>query len=96
MVQPHYGVRTDRYKLIHFYYNIDEWELYDLKNDKYEMDNLYGKEGYEEITATLKKRIKELQKEFNDDMSLDEMRAMTDVVIERVYNEENINKPLKK
>ncbi len=96
MVQPHYGVRTDRYKLIHFYYNMDEWELYDLKNDKYEMDNLYGKKGYEEITTTLKKRIKELQKEFNDDVSLDEMRAMTDVVIERVYNEENINKPLKK
>lgn len=90
MVQPHYGVRTDRYKLIHFYYNMDEWELYDLENDKNEMNNLYGKQGYEEITETLKAKIKELQVEFNDDMSLDEMRAMTDVVIERVYNEGNI------
>ena len=90
MVQPHYGVRTDRYKLIHFYYNMDEWELYDLENDKNEMNNLYGKQGYEEITETLKAKIKELQVEFNDDMSLDEMRAMTDVVIDRVYNEGNI------
>jgi len=95
-VQPHYGVRTHRYKLIHFYYDMDEWELYDLKTDKHEMNNLYGKEGYEEITAKLKKRLKELQVEYKDDMSLDEMRAMTDVVIERVYNEENLNKSLKK
>ncbi len=26
-----YGVRTKRYKLIHVYDDIDEWELYDLK-----------------------------------------------------------------
>jgi len=92
MVQPHYGVRTDRYKLIHFYYNMDEWELYDLENDKHEMNNLYGQKGYEELTQNLKKKIKELQIEYKDDMSLEEMRAMTDIVIERVYNEENINK----
>jgi len=40
----------------------------------------------------LKNKIKELQVEYKDDMSLEEMRAMTDIVIERVYNEENINK----
>jgi len=33
MVKRHYGVRTDRYKLIHFYYDIDEWEMYDLEKD---------------------------------------------------------------
>lgn len=94
-VEPHYGVRTNRYKLIHFYYSMDEWELFDLDNDKHEMNNLYGKPGYEEITAELKKRIKELQVEFKDDMTLEEMRAMTDMVIERVYKEENINKAIK-
>ena len=31
MVKKHYGVRTDRYKLIHFYDDIDAWELYDLE-----------------------------------------------------------------
>src|SRR5690625_2168299 len=33
MVKRHYGIRTDRYKLIHFYNDIDEWELYDLQED---------------------------------------------------------------
>jgi arylsulfatase A-like enzyme len=32
MVKRHYGIKTERYKLIHFYYDIDEWELYDLQN----------------------------------------------------------------
>jgi arylsulfatase A-like enzyme len=31
-VRRHYGVRDQRYKLIHFY-NLDEWELYDLAED---------------------------------------------------------------
>ena len=42
MVKRHYGVRTERYKLIHFYNDIDEWELYDLQEDPTEMHNLYG------------------------------------------------------
>ena len=88
-VQPHYGVRTDRYKLMHFYYSMDEWELYDLQEDPSEMNNLYGKEGYEEITAELKTKIKELQVQYNDDMSLEDMRTMTDTVIRRVYKEPN-------
>ena len=32
-VQPHYGIRNKRYKLIHFYYDVDLWGFYDLKND---------------------------------------------------------------
>jgi len=96
MVQPHYGIRTDRYKLIHFYYDMDEWELYDLETDKHEMNNLYKKEGYEELTAVLKKRLKELQVEYKDNVDLNEMRAMTDLVIERVYTDEkDLNKVLK-
>ena len=85
-------VRTDRYKLIHYYYNMDEWELFDLKKDPNEMVNLYGNSGTKKLTQKLKNKIKELQVEYKDDMSLEEMRAMTDIVIERVYNEENINK----
>ena len=33
-VKKHYGIRTDRLKLIQFYDDIDGWEFYDLKNDK--------------------------------------------------------------
>ena len=42
-VQPHYGIRNERYKLIHFYYDIDQWELYDLEQDPNELNNLYFK-----------------------------------------------------
>ena len=90
-VQPHYGIRTHRYKLIHFYYNMDEWELYDLENDPNEMNNLYGKLSYERIIKKLKKKLKKLQVKYKDDMSIDEMRKMTDMVVERIYNEENLN-----
>jgi arylsulfatase A-like enzyme len=63
-VKRHYGIRTERYKLMHFYYDIDTWELYDLKKDPKEMNNLYGKEGYEEITEKLKKQLNALRDKY--------------------------------
>ena len=67
MVKRHNGVRTDRYKLIHFYNDIDSWELYDLEKDPSEMNNLYGKEGTEEITRQLKEKLSELQKKYGEE-----------------------------
>ncbi|MDY3034453.1 MAG: sulfatase [Odoribacter sp.] len=64
MVKRHYGVRTERYKLIHFYNDIDEWELYDLQNDPHEMNNLYGQKGYETITDSLRTELKRLQQQY--------------------------------
>ena len=66
MVKRHYGVRNDRYKLIHFYNDIDVWELYDLQNDPTEMNNIYGAEGTEAITLELKKELKRLQTKYDD------------------------------
>ncbi|MEF8811463.1 MAG: sulfatase/phosphatase domain-containing protein, partial [Bacteroidales bacterium] len=63
-VKRHYGIRTERYKLMHFYYDIDTWELYDLKKDPKEMNNLYGKEGYDEITRRLKEKLEELRDKY--------------------------------
>ena len=91
MVQPHYGIRTHRYKLIHFYYDMDEWELYDLETDPNEMNNLYGNSNYNTLIKKLKKRLKKLQRQYKDDMTLEEMREMTDMIVERIYNEENLN-----
>jgi arylsulfatase A-like enzyme len=65
MVKRHYGVRTDRYKLIHFYNDIDVWELYDLQADPTEMKNLYGQPGYEQVTADLKAELERLEKQYN-------------------------------
>ncbi len=67
MVKKHYGVRTDRYKLIHFYNDIDVWELYDLEKDPDEMNNIFGKPEYAEIQKNLENRLSELQKEYDDD-----------------------------
>ena len=66
MVKRHYGVRTDRYKLMHFYNDIDVWELYDLQNDPMEMNNIYNKPGTEEITKQLMDELHKLQKQYND------------------------------
>lgn len=77
-VQPHYGIRTDRYKLIHFYYNIDVWELYDLENDPNELNNLAKNEDYQDVLENLKEQLKALQKEYGDDGSLDDYRTITD------------------
>lgn len=65
MVKKHYGVRTDRYKLIHFYDDIDVWELYDLQNDPHEMKNIYGQAGTEEITKKLLAELNALQVQYD-------------------------------
>ncbi len=65
-VPPCRGVRTERYKLIHYFLEPDAWELYGLKTDPNEMNNLYDKPGYDEITAHLKERLQALRKETHD------------------------------
>ena len=66
MVKRHYGVRTDRWKLMHYYNDIDYWELYDLENDPAEMHNLYGKEGYESVTEEMEAKMLGLQEQYDD------------------------------
>ncbi|MBO3699918.1 sulfatase [Roseivirga sp. E12] len=65
-VKRHYGVRTKQYKLIHFYNDIDEWELYDLEKDPKEMKNLIEDETYASVKSTLMKELRELQKQYGD------------------------------
>lgn len=65
-VRPHRGVRTERYKYIHFFIEPQEYELYDLQTDPEEDHNLYGKPGYEELTARLRSRLEELRRETDD------------------------------
>ena len=74
MVKRHYGVRTERYKLMHFYYDIDEWELYDLEKDPTEMINLYGQKEYEEVQKKMHLRLSELREKYGDSDALDQMQ----------------------
>lgn len=55
-VQKHEGVRTERYKLIH-YYELDEWEMFDFKSDPNEMINLYGNPAYAGIQNELNQEL---------------------------------------
>lgn len=65
-VRRHYGVRTERYKLIHFYQDIDSWELFDLQEDPMEMHNLYGQPGTEDLIRELKTELGRLQLQYDD------------------------------
>lgn len=56
-VSPHFGIRNNRYKLIRFYKRVNSWELFDLQKDPNELNNLYGKKGYEKITDQMKKEL---------------------------------------
>ena len=105
MVRKHDGVRTDRYKLIHFYGEggldavkenkyqrqpgtrehgcmtyltslgyfepkdsaVNYNELYDLQADPHELNNLYGKPGYEKITKQLQKQLNDYRKSIGVD-----------------------------
>lgn len=70
-VQPHYGIRTERFKLIS-YYNLNEWELFDLQNDPDEMENLFLTEGYrvhpeyQAEAVNLVEQLKSLRQRYND------------------------------
>ena len=66
MVKRHYGIRTERYKLIHFYNDIDEWELYDLQTDPHELHNLYGQPRYKKLQRRMHRRLRQLQKLYDD------------------------------
>lgn len=65
-VNKHYGVRNDRYKLIHFYDRIDAWELYDLKKDTHEMKNVIKDPSYQKVLKGMKQELNKLQEKYQD------------------------------
>lgn len=77
-VQPHYGIRTDKYTLAHFYYNIDQWELYDLEKDPAQMHNVIDDPDYAEVVTQLKAQLAELQTHYRDTGSLEDYREISD------------------
>lgn len=66
-VRAHYGVRTDRYKLIRFYGDINQWEFYDLAADPKEMNNRIDDPAMQPRIAKLKTKLKELRTQYRDD-----------------------------
>ena len=65
-VRPNRGVRTTRYKYIHYYLDPQEYELYDLENDPGELNNLSGNPAHADIQKQLAARLEALRQETGD------------------------------
>jgi arylsulfatase A-like enzyme len=72
MVKRHYGIVTGKYKLIHFYYDVDEWELYDRLKDPMEMKNVYNDPAYADIVKDLTAKLADLRVKYKDSKELDQ------------------------
>ena len=77
-VQPHYGIRTDRYKLLYFN-KIDQWELFDLQKDPHELRNVYNDPDYARTVETLKVEMFRLKKELKDEDQFEKELPRDDV-----------------
>lgn len=71
MVKRHYGIVTEEYKLAHFYYDVDEWELYDRKKDPKELTNVYNNPDYAIVVKELKTKLADLRIKYKDSEELD-------------------------
>ena len=72
MIPRHYGIRTERYKLIHFYQFGNEWEMYDLKEDPDELTNIYGKADNKSLQKDLKEQLVAIRKFYDDNTDVSE------------------------
>ena len=66
LVRPHYGIRTEKYKLIHFYGEKDIWEFYDLTNDPEELKNEFNNKIFSNQIEDLKKELNSIQNKYED------------------------------
>ena len=69
-VKRHYGIATKDFKLMHFYFDVDEWELYDRKKDPNETNNVYGDPDYSEVIKIMRAKLAEVRKKYRDSDSL--------------------------
>lgn len=88
MVNRHYAIVTKEYKLIHYYFSLDEWELIDRLKDPEELTNVYDDPAYAEIRSELHKKLDELRVQYKDsDQLSDEYidKFLADAVEGKVY-----------
>tara|TARA_B100000809_G_scaffold264243_1_gene319556 strand:- start:9401 stop:11035 length:1635 start_codon:yes stop_codon:yes gene_type:complete len=86
MVKRHYAIVTEEYKLIHFYYDVDEWELFDRKKDVNEMTNVYHDPAYAAVVKEMTNKLAVLRIKYKDSKELDQYN------IDRFLEEKNKHK----
>ncbi len=72
MVKRHYAIVTEKFKLIHFYYDVDEWEFHDRKNDPQEMTSVYDDPAYADVVEELKIKLTDMRLKYKDSPELDQ------------------------
>lgn len=72
MVNRHYAIVTKEYKLIHYYFDLDHWELIDRLKDPKEVTNVYDDPAYAEVRNRLHEELKEIRKKYGDSDELDQ------------------------
>ncbi len=66
MVRKNRGIRTKRWKYIHYFEDPQEFELYDIQNDPHEVNNLYGNPAFQDVVDQLRTRMEGLRRKLND------------------------------
>lgn len=88
MVNRHYAIATKDYKLIHYYYVEDTWELIDRRKDPQELKNVYDDPDYAEIRKDLHTRLDALRRKYKDNAQLSQQyidRFMGDATAGKVF-----------
>jgi arylsulfatase A-like enzyme len=101
MVKRHYAIVTKEYKLVHYYFDVDEWELIDRLNDPNEMKNVYDDPAYADIQKELHAQLDQLRTKYGDSSELSQSyidRYLEDISKRRAFgaNQETVKKILEK
>jgi arylsulfatase A-like enzyme len=89
MVKRHYAIVTKEYKLVHYYFDVDEWELIDRLKDPNELKNVYDDPAYTEIRKDLHARLEQLREKYGDSSELSQSfidRYLDDITKRRAWN----------
>ncbi len=81
MVNRHYAIVTKKYKLIHYYFSADTWELIDREKDPLELKNVYDDPAYASIRKTLHRQLEALRSKYKDSQTI------SDGYIDRFLND---------
>lgn len=85
MVKKHYGIRSKRYKLIHFYDDNDAWEFYDLDEDPEEMKNAISDSRYAQTISAMHQKPDSMQKVYG--VTSKEFERVPEQRVEKAYDD---------